>query len=80
MPPLRWADLDVDKKALRIEWALDQTKKHGIRRKRPKTARGRRTINLSEFTVAMLLANENVTCGFVPACPTAPMSCRRWFG
>jgi len=58
MPPLRWADLDVDKKALRIEWALDQTKKHGIRRKRPKTARGRRTINLSESTVAMLLAER----------------------
>jgi integrase len=24
---LRWTDLDTDKKALRIEWALEQTKK-----------------------------------------------------
>lgn len=52
---LRWSDISVDKKMLRIEWALEQTKKHGVTRKRPKTKRGWRTIDLDEATIAMLL-------------------------
>ncbi|MEH2546648.1 integrase [Bradyrhizobium sp. AZCC 2262] len=56
---LRWVDLDVEKKTLRIEWTLEQTKKHGVRRKRPKTARGRRTVDLDDTTLALLLAEKN---------------------
>ncbi|MEH2501409.1 integrase [Bradyrhizobium sp. AZCC 1578] len=52
---LRWADLDVENKKLRIEWALEQTKKHGIRRKRPKTKRGRRTIDIDDAIISKLL-------------------------
>jgi integrase len=51
----RWSDLDVEKKALRIERALDFTKKFGIRFKAPKTARGLRTVALDDGSVAMLL-------------------------
>ena len=36
---LRWSDLDVTGKTLRIERALEQTKKFGIRLKPPKTKR-----------------------------------------
>jgi len=52
---LRWSDLDVEKKELRIEWALEQTKEFKIRRKRPKTKRGWRTVDLDDATMAMLL-------------------------
>ncbi|MEH2589877.1 tyrosine-type recombinase/integrase [Bradyrhizobium sp. AZCC 1721] len=52
---LRWCDLSVESKTLRIEWALEQTKKHGIRRKRPKTKRGWRTIDIDDATLEMLL-------------------------
>jgi integrase len=51
----RWSDLDTDKKTLRIERALDFTKKYGIGFKAPKTARGLRTVALDDATVAMLL-------------------------
>jgi integrase len=40
----RWSDLDVEKKTLRVERALDFTKKFGIGFKAPKTARGLRTV------------------------------------
>ncbi|KRR12401.1 tyrosine-type recombinase/integrase [Bradyrhizobium valentinum] len=52
---LRWSDLDADKKTLRIERALEQTKKFGIRIKPPKTKRGFRTIDLDDGTIAVLL-------------------------
>jgi integrase len=55
---LRWVDFDAGKKTLWIEWALEQTKKFGIRRKRPKTKRGWRTVDLADATVAMLVAEH----------------------
>jgi len=55
---LRWTDLDVAGKKLRIERALEQTKKYGIRVKPPKTKRGFRTIDLDELTVNMLVAEH----------------------
>jgi integrase len=51
--------LDVEKKALRVERALEVTKKFGVRYKPPKTARGLRTIALDEGTVAMLLKEKD---------------------
>jgi integrase len=53
---LRWTDLDTEKKTLRIERAWEPTKKFGLRLKPPKTARGLRTIDLDDTTVAMLLS------------------------
>ncbi|MDA9521469.1 hypothetical protein XI06_14190 [Bradyrhizobium sp. CCBAU 11434] len=55
---LRWSDLDVGKKTLRIERALEHTKKFGIRIKPPKTKRGLRTINLDDDTMAVLLKEK----------------------
>lgn len=55
---LRWSDLDADKKTLRIERALEQTKKFGIRIKPPKTKRGFRTIDLDDATIAVLLKTK----------------------
>lgn len=52
---LRWSDLDTEKKTLRIERAWEPTKKFGLRLKPPKTARGLRTIDLDDATVAMLV-------------------------
>ncbi|MGX9426945.1 MULTISPECIES: tyrosine-type recombinase/integrase [Bradyrhizobium] len=55
---LRWSDLDVAKKTLRIERALEQTKKFGIRIKPPKTKRGLRTVDLDDATIAILLKQK----------------------
>ncbi len=54
----RWIDLDVEKKTLRVERALEVTKKFGVRYKPPKTARGLRTIALDDATIAMLLKEK----------------------
>jgi integrase len=51
----RWPDFDPEKKTLRVERALEVTKKFGIRYKPPKTWRGLRTIALDDGSVAMLL-------------------------
>lgn len=42
---LRWSDLDPQRKELRIERALERTKKHGLRFKRPKRESHKRTIS-----------------------------------
>jgi integrase len=55
---LRWTDLNTEKKALRIERALEQTKKFGIREKKPKTKRGLRTIDLDEAILKVLSAER----------------------
>lgn len=54
----RWIDLDIEKKALKVERALEVTKKFGVRYKAPKTARGKRTIALDDATFALLLAER----------------------
>lgn len=50
----RWTDLNIEQKTLRVERALEVTKKYGVRFKPPKTKRGLRTIALDEGSVAIL--------------------------
>jgi len=66
---LRWSDLDTFRKTLRIERALEQTKKFGIRVKPPKTKRGLRTIDLDDGTIAVLLKEQELhlrLCAGIP--------------
>jgi integrase len=54
---LRWSDLDDDAQTLRIERALEVTKKYGARFKGPKKERHKRTIRIDDeccSTVACL--------------------------
>jgi integrase len=55
---LRWTDLDAAKRTLRIERALEQTKKFGIRIKPPKTKRGFRTVDLDDGMMGVLLKEK----------------------
>lgn len=55
---LRWTDLDVEKRTLRIERAWEPSAKHGLRLKAPKTKRGIRTIDLDAGTVSLLLVER----------------------
>jgi integrase len=55
---LRWDDLDVTNKTLRIERALEATAKYGMRIKEPKTARGKRTITIDDDLIALLVAER----------------------
>ena len=49
----RWVDFAPEQKTLRVERALEVTKKFGVRFKVPKTWRGKRTIALDDGTVAV---------------------------
>src|SRR5215213_8606646 len=51
---LQWNDIDFDGGKLRIERAVEKTKSHGLRIKAPKTKNGKRTINISIGTLAVL--------------------------
>jgi integrase len=55
---LRWTDLDVDKKTLRIERAVEQTAKFDLAIKGPKTERGKRTITIDDDLIALLVAER----------------------
>jgi integrase len=55
---LRWDDLDTVKKTLRIERAVDHTKKFGLRTKDPKTERGKRTVAIDADLLALLVAER----------------------
>ena len=55
---LRWSDLDVGNRTLRIERALEATGKFGMRFKEPKSARGKRTIAIDDELVALLVAER----------------------
>jgi integrase len=57
---LRWQDVDLDGAKLRVERALEQTKRGGLVFKSPKTRHGRRTITLPPSTVAELRAHRKV--------------------
>jgi integrase len=56
---LQWVDLDVANRTLRIEHAIEDTKKHGLRLKGPKTAKGKRTIKIDDDLIALLLAERD---------------------
>jgi integrase len=56
---LRWSDLDPQKKALRIERALEETKAHGIRFKGPKKDSHKRTITINDDLIALLLSERD---------------------
>jgi integrase len=66
---LRWTDLDPEKRTLRIERAWEQTKKHGLRLKAPKTQRGLRTIDLDAGTVSVLLKERETLQRLVAGVP-----------
>jgi integrase len=55
---LRWSDLDVEKKTLRIERAVEQTSKFELAIKGPKTERGKRTITIDDDLVALLCSER----------------------
>jgi integrase len=55
---LQWDDLDITNKTLRIERAIDDTDKHGLRIKGPKTERGKRTITIDDDLFALLLTER----------------------
>jgi integrase len=52
---LRWSDLDVAAKALRIERAIEMTEAHGLTLKPPKTKRGFREITIDDDLFALLM-------------------------
>jgi integrase len=56
---LRWGDLDAQHKTLRVERAWEHTKKDGMVLKAPKTARGKRTIDIGDDLVALLLRERD---------------------
>jgi integrase len=54
---LRWHDVNFDKKTVRIERAIEQTKS-GLRVKAPKTKAGKRLIAISPWLIAELRAHQ----------------------
>jgi len=55
---LRWSDLDIEKKTLRIERAVEQTSEYGLAIKEPKTKRGKRTITIDDDLIDLLVAER----------------------
>jgi integrase len=66
---LRWEDFDPDAKTLRIERAVEHTKKHGFQIKGPKTERGKRTIEIDGDLVALLRAEHDQHLRIVAGVP-----------
>jgi integrase len=56
---LRWCDLDIENKTLRIERAVEQTAKYDLAIKEPKTKRGRRTITIDDDLIALLCSERD---------------------
>jgi integrase len=57
---LRWRNIDLDAKVIRIREALEETKTHGIRFKSTKTKSGRRDITLPDIVVETLREHRKV--------------------
>jgi integrase len=55
---LRWIDLDIANKTLRIERAIEQVHGQPLVLKKPKTERGTRTITISDDLLALLCAER----------------------
>jgi integrase len=55
---LRWTDLDVANKTLRIERAVEETEEFGLSFKGPKTERGKRTITIDDDLIALLVKEK----------------------
>ena len=55
---LRWSDLNLEDKKLRIERALEETKLHGSRFKGPKNDRHKRTIEIDDGLLTLLAAER----------------------
>jgi integrase len=55
---LFWSDLDVAASTLRIDRAIEETKEHGRVLKGPKTARGRRTIQIDRYLLDLLVVER----------------------
>jgi integrase len=51
---LRWRNVDLDGKTIRIREALEETKAHGIRFKTTKTKSGRRDVSLPDIVIETL--------------------------
>jgi integrase len=51
---LRWQDVDLDGAMLRVERALEQTKRGGLVFRQPKTRHGKRSVSLPPSTVTVL--------------------------
>ena len=66
---LRWSDFNPAAKTLRIERALEYTKKFGLRFKVPKSERGKRTIILDDTLVALLLRMRGLYQRLVAGAP-----------
>jgi integrase len=48
---LRWINVDLDAKVIRVREALEETKEHGVQVKAPKTRAGRRDVSLPAIVV-----------------------------
>jgi integrase len=55
---LRWDDLDVAGKMLRIERAIEETDEHGLRIKGPKNERSKRTITIDDDLISLLVSER----------------------
>jgi integrase len=61
---LRWDDLDVDAKTLRIERSVDDTDKHGLRFKGPKRNAANAPSQSTMTSLRYSLPNVSVTYGW----------------
>lgn len=51
---LRWSNIDLDGKVIRVREALEETKEHGVQVKAPKTKAGKRDVSLPVIVVDAL--------------------------
>lgn len=51
---LRWRNVDLDGKMIKVREAIEETKEHGLQVKAPKTRAGRRDIGLPDIVVDAL--------------------------